>query len=58
LKTTDIKKRLYTAPEIECVKLDNEISLALESNPPEGPNQVSLIAPEQFKNDPFKSGMA
>jgi hypothetical protein len=57
MKTTDKKKRVYTAPKIEYVKLDNEISLILESNPPTGPNEGSLMTPEYFKNDPFKSNM-
>ena len=58
MKTTINNKRVYTAPEIEHVKLDNEISLILESNPPEGPNHGSLMKPEHFNNDPFKSTMA
>ena len=58
MKTTDKKKRVYTAPKIEQVKLDNEISLILESDPPEGPNHGSLMTPEYFDNDPFKSNMA
>ncbi len=33
------EKRIYSYPEISCVKLDSEISLALESNPPFGPNE-------------------
>ena len=37
---TIIDKRVYTQPKIESVKLDNEISLALESAPPAGPDEV------------------
>lgn len=33
------EKRMYSYPEISCIKLDSEISLALESNPPFGPNE-------------------
>ena len=59
MKTIDKKKRVYTAPEIVHVKLDNEISLILESDPPTGPGGFgSLTAPEHFNNDPFKSNMA
>lgn len=58
MKTTFNKKRKYSTPVIECVKLDHEISLVLESTPPEGPNQGSLMTPEHLKNDPFKSTMA
>jgi len=54
MKTTDKKKLLYTAPKIEYVKLDNEISLILESAPPLGPNETNNT-PEYFNNDPFKS---
>ena len=45
----------YTSPTIEQVKLDNEISLALESAPPGGPSEVFNNAPGYFNNDPFKS---
>jgi len=56
MKTTDKKKLLYTAPKIEYVKLDNEISLILESAPPLGPNETNNT-PEYFNNDPFKSNL-
>lgn len=46
-------KRTYLAPQIERIKLDNEISLALESTPPEGPGETSQVS-EYFNNDPFK----
>lgn len=45
-------KITYTTPKIECVKLDNEISLALESSPPEGPDETRLLY--DFNNDPYK----
>lgn len=57
MKTIDLKKRVYTAPLIECVKLDNEISLILESDPPKGPFE-SQNAPEHFNNDPFKTNVS
>jgi len=46
-------RRTYLAPVIEKVILDNEISLALESIPPGGPNEGLLNTPEYLKNDPF-----
>ncbi|NDP20428.1 MAG: hypothetical protein GZ091_05035 [Paludibacter sp.] len=49
------EKKEYTAPAIEIIELDNEISLALESNPPIGPGETGLLAPEYLKNDPFKN---
>ena len=54
---TIIDKRVYSQPEITVMRLDNEISLALESAPPEGPNEVMNTAPEYFNNDPFKNNM-
>ena len=48
-------KRIYILPQIEQIKLDNEISLVLESDPPAGPGESNnLNAPEYFNNDPFK----
>ena len=48
-------KRVYTAPQIERVELDNEISLVLQSSPPIGPDEVAaFFAPEYFNHDPFK----
>jgi hypothetical protein len=49
------EKRVYLSPEIVKIMLDNEISLALESTPAEGPNeQVQLLSPHYFNTDPFK----
>jgi hypothetical protein len=50
-------KREYTAPLIERVQLDNEISLSLES-PPLGPGESINSIPEYFNNDPFKTNIA
>jgi hypothetical protein len=50
-------KRTYLAPQIEQIKLDNEISLALESSPPTGPGEPTSQAPEYFNNDPFKTNV-
>jgi hypothetical protein len=52
-------KRHYMLPAITLIKLDNEISLALESNvDPNGEPGNWSKAPDYFKNDPFKSGLA
>jgi hypothetical protein len=56
MKTKVNTKRYYLTPTIELVKLDNEISLILESSPPKGPTEVKNT-PEYFNNDPFKSNM-
>lgn len=46
-------KSEYVIPKIEVIKIDNEISLSLESDAPFGPgesyNQI------QIKQDPFKT---
>ncbi|HEY5507227.1 MAG TPA: hypothetical protein VIK29_01045 [Paludibacter sp.] len=51
-------KKTYTAPAIEKILIDNEISLALESTPPDGPGELgSSKVPEYFNNDPFKNNI-
>lgn len=54
------EKRIYMNPEIVCVKLDNEISLALASSPPEGPYESSnlITKPEYMTNEPFMNGLS
>jgi hypothetical protein len=49
------QKRMYNAPQIGRIKLDNEISLALESTPPVFELTKGQQAPEYFNNDPFKT---
>lgn len=44
----------YVKPRLEIVYLDNEISLALESTPPEGPGEVYLDTNKQYI-DPFQT---
>lgn len=48
-------KKIYIAPAIEIIQLDNEISLALESIPPGGPGEsLNMITmTEHFNNNPF-----
>ncbi len=55
--TTNIEfsKRIYQAPIIENVILDNEISLALESAPPAGPNEVMNRINGNAATDPFNT---
>lgn len=53
--TMENHKKKYTIPQLELVLLDNEIALALESNPPLGPNETrEMTIPDYFKNDPYK----
>jgi hypothetical protein len=44
-------KRRYSAPEIEFIELDNEISLVLESAPPVGPEETLNVYQSPFKQD-------
>jgi hypothetical protein len=53
---TIIEKRVYARPLLECVKMDNEISLALES-PPQGPDESSINSTFYFNNDPYKTNL-
>ncbi|MFZ4726110.1 MAG: hypothetical protein ACOYMD_11760 [Paludibacter sp.] len=57
MKTTEqiTEKRIYLNPAIELIKLDNEISLALQSTPPDGPGEGASLAPEYMNIDPFKT---
>ena len=50
------KKLLYLPPIIESIKLDNEISLAMQSlvPPPGGPGPGEGFLHENFNNDPYK----
>jgi len=58
MKTENKDSRLYVSPMIERVKLDNEISLVLESSPPAGPDEGYLKTPEYINIDPFKNNLA
>ncbi len=52
-----VEKQIYNRPEIICVKLDNEISLALESTPPVGPDEGYSNVSHSFCNDRFKTNL-
>ena len=56
-KDATVPGRIYIPPEIKRIRLDNEISLKLESQPPFPGNESSFTAPEYFNNDPFKSDL-
>jgi len=55
-KKNTSEKRVYYSPQIEQIKLDNEISLALSSLDAPGDPEASLT-PEYFNNDPFKTNI-
>lgn len=48
-------KKIYIKPHIEWIPLDNEISLALQSEPPIGPEEFGQQYQQPFSqsNDPF-----
>jgi len=48
-----MEKKKYIAPRIEWIQLDNEISLALESYPPAGPDEIVQVL--ENDSNPFKS---
>lgn len=50
-------KKIYKAPQIELIELDYEISLTLESAPPEGPGEDAYLIPEYLNNEPYQTLM-
>lgn len=50
-------QKVYNTPQITIIQLDNEISLQLESSPPEGPGEPTGFSTEYITNDPFKTGL-
>ena len=52
------EKRTYLPPVIESIRLDNEISLALESAPTPDSGDEVYNTPEYFNNDPYKGNLA
>ena len=52
------EKRTYQPPVIESIRLDNEISLALESAPTPDSGDEVYNTPDYFNNDPYKDNMA
>lgn len=50
-------KKAYISPIIEIIFLDNEISLALQSTPPDGPGEISglnLLENNMLNQSAFK----
>ena len=52
------QKQNYNTPQIKRIELDNQISLQLTSNAPDGPGESNLKVPEYFNKDPFKANQA
>lgn len=57
MKITQQIKKKYISPKLNCTKLDNSISLELQSQPPIGPDEGrNDSAPEFFnKNNPLNA---
>ena len=55
LQKKDGVKRHYFKPQIETIRLDSEISLQLESDPPYPGNEDTGYAPEYLNNNIFKA---
>lgn len=49
------KKRIYKTPQVERIRLDNEISLVLQSDgSPFGDPEANLQTKNNYDNNPFK----
>lgn len=46
-----MEKKKYNTPQLQLIELDNEISLALESNPPVGPEEVLNSIQSPYKQE-------
>ena len=55
---TNKKNKLYCAPTIKLIIIDNQITLQLASDAPSGPGESIGKAPEYFNNNPFKINLA
>jgi hypothetical protein len=55
IRLQNTQKSIYSTPQIELIKLDNEISLVLYSTPPVIPGEEISSTPEYFNSDSFKS---
>ena len=58
MTTNNKVKKEYVTPCVECIELDNEIALQLESTPPKAPGEAHLNVPDYFNSDPFKGNQA
>jgi hypothetical protein len=50
-----MKKRIYKKPELRSVKIDNQISMVMMSEPPIGPNESISVKQTTIAN-PYKIG--
>jgi len=52
---TYTEKQTYSSQQIECIELENQIALQLESTALPAPAEAKLNAPAYNNNDPFKA---
>lgn len=57
MSNSEQPRREYISPKLTYTKLDNSISLELQSEPPVGPGEpgFSAQAPEYFNNNPLNA---
>ncbi len=52
----DSNKKVYTIPAVDIIKLDNEISLTLDSTPPtDAPGETQNQMPDSFNTNPYNT---
>ncbi len=51
-------KKYYAQPCLEKIIIDKEVSLALESAPPEGPDETKNSMPMHIDINPYKNQQA
>ncbi len=49
------KKKEYVSPELRCIKIDKEISLQMESDPPYPGDDEITYYNQANVNDPYKN---
>jgi hypothetical protein len=55
-KQKNTPKKQYLHPTIDIIEIDNEISLALESEPADGPNEnLGELRKNSSSDNPFKT---
>lgn len=53
-----MKKGVYFSPKITRIRLDNEISLVMESDPPVGDGETVNLIRGRNNSDPFNTKIA
>lgn len=48
-------KKSYSSPDIECIRMDSQISLQLDSNPMDGPGETFFLSNMHNNPDPYQT---